>query len=100
MTKADIYEIILKIVGIYLLYTVIQGIGGAFLVFLLLSPNNSTSALVDNFRGAPLLLLLLGWSIIKLIASFYFIFRPKAIVRRLTKYSDNQESQHNANQDY
>ena len=86
MKKSDIYEIAIKILGIYFLVTIIQLMVGSFAYLSAMIFNSNLSS--DNMLYAGVSLFVF---IIMILLDLCFIFKTDMIVRMICKSSDFEQ---------
>ena len=93
MKKSDIYEIAIKILGLYMLMTTVIGTLHEYLtLFAVTSDSNSNTYGTEQPSYTPYLVIAIGNLLLMLVLSLLFIFKTRAIVKIICSTTDFEEN--------
>jgi len=91
MKKSDIYEVAIKIMGLYLFFTSISLIREILMAFALISQEKQFNVTADDFSKTMLILSIVNFVLVILFAAF-LTFKTKSIVKLVCKQTDFEET--------
>lgn len=92
MKKSDIYEIAIKILGLYLFFTAIGLLNDLFQTFALMMQAKVNPELFSDFDQTPFFALSVGNFMVVVLFASFLTFRTKAIVKYVCKPIDYVET--------
>ncbi|MEM6299280.1 MAG: hypothetical protein AAF740_11395 [Bacteroidota bacterium] len=92
MKKSDIYEIAIKILGLYLFFTTIGLLREVLAVFAAMSQAKQNPELFGSFDRAPFLILSIGNFAFVILFAAFLTFKTKAIVKLVCRPTDYEET--------
>jgi len=90
--KSDIYEIAIKILGLYLVTILLWQLRDILTSISLLNQSRSNPKIFEGFDQTPILLISISAFLVLTIISGFLIFKTKAITKLICKSTDYEDS--------
>jgi NADH:ubiquinone oxidoreductase subunit 5 (subunit L)/multisubunit Na+/H+ antiporter MnhA subunit len=91
MKKTDLYEIVIKTLGLYMVVPLIADFRNVLMYVSIWLQHNENPELFGNFNQTPLLLVAVLGLALTLSFSFVLLFKTKALVQFITKKENAEE---------
>jgi len=92
MKKSDIYEIAIKILGVYLVIILLWQLRDILSAVLLIFQSRSNPKIFEGYDQTPVLLVTISAFLVVAIITWLLIFKTKAIAKLICKPTDYEDS--------